>query len=116
MGLLCCCGMASQSETRGQVLAIIEAPPDTKAQYSEYSALPWEAMHADAKKWSNYLYSVIDEEAPDLINGATDEGTFCPAYSKLSRAEKIQFWGHFFSQISKHWSSKLFLMAISSAE
>ena len=96
--------MASQSETRGPVFAIEEAPPENKPQYANYSVLPWEAANAEARKWSNYLYSVIDEEGPDLLNGSTDEAVFCSGYAKRTRAEKIQFWGHFFTQIAKYES------------
>lgn len=100
------CAPSAQSEASAEEspsVEQIEAPP-SKPEYVPYGSLPWEEGKADRKAWSNYLFSLIDQEAPDLINGAQDMDLFCPKYSRLLRAEKVQFWAQLIVQLSKYES------------
>lgn len=103
LGLVLVSGCAKSTSSDGEATPSIDAPPVQK-EYLDYGSLPWESEKPVAKGWSNYLYSVIDKEAPDLINGTQDMDSFCPSYSKLLRAEKIHFWAQLIAQISKYES------------
>ncbi len=77
------------------------AVPAIEPGYSAYGSLIWENERPTSQSWSHYLFQVLDQEAPDLINGSQDMGSFCPNYRRLLRSEKILFWGHLISQIAK---------------
>lgn len=80
------------------------APPTQQENYDSYMALPWEKAAASNRSWSTYIYSVIDNETTNLINGTSDVTNFCPNYASLSRQQKVEFWGYLFAEVSYYES------------
>lgn len=63
--------------------------------------LLWESAHKDGIKWSQHVYKIINNETPDLVQGAQDITSFCPKYFHLTTEERINFWGLLISSIVK---------------
>ncbi len=99
------CGDSGRYSADSKPVMALEVPPTYDAEFEDYGKLPWEDVAKSASLWSNYLYSVIDKEAPDLIGGSEDIETFCPNYLKMNRKEKTQFWAQLLVQVSKHEST-----------
>jgi hypothetical protein len=90
--------------------------PEFSEEYADYPALPWEAEATTEEKseslkvpttqqrWTNFLYSHIDTEAPNLLEGASDMNKFCPRYDELSRPEKVMFWGKLIAEMTRYES------------
>jgi hypothetical protein len=79
--------------------------PGDYSQYDSYVPLAWEARSANTRAWSLYLFSVIDRQTPNLLNGTSDITQFCPKYSSLGRAQRIQFWAYLFSEVARYESA-----------
>jgi hypothetical protein len=95
----------------------VEIPtPDYMQEYGDYPALAWESKASQEEKnqslkeptyqqrWTNYLYYLIDQEAPNLIEGASDIANFCPRYKELERREKVSFWGALIAEMTRYES------------
>jgi hypothetical protein len=86
--------------------------PSPNQEPSEYSALPgytayplaWESQKNDGKDWTRFLFELIQQQAPELIQGAEDVTLFCPRYFTLTTNERINFWGLLVSGIVKYES------------
>jgi len=87
----------------------LENATPTPSQQEQGSVLPgytphpllWETQKAESKQWSEHVYNLIQQQAPDLIQGAEDITTFCPRYYSLTTNERINFWGLLISGIVK---------------
>lgn len=88
------------------------APPAPQEQGGDQEPLPtykayplaWESKHADGKNWTEFLFDLIQQQAPDLVQGADDITLFCPRYFQLNTNERINFWGLLVSGIVKYES------------
>lgn len=86
--------------------------PTNTSDSNEQSALPgykayplaWEAKQSDGKKWTEFVFDLIQQQAPELIQGAEDVTLFCPRYFSLTTNERINFWGLLISGIVKYES------------
>lgn len=74
----------------------------TKIDTTNFQALSWERKYRVAKEWSQMVYTVIQNEEPDMLNknSAKDAEFFCPTYRSLTRAQRLNFWGEFFSALT----------------
>lgn len=87
-----------------------DTPPAT-GNYDSYYPLSWEnpksnpKFAAAAASWSDYAFSIIQNETADqMLPGTTDVTQFCPKYYSLSTDLKINFWGALFAGISYYES------------
>jgi Transglycosylase SLT domain len=83
---------------------------DQKFQESELKAdingcypLAWEKNSAAKKAWSKMVYSVIENEEPQLLNDgqAKDIENYCPNYKNATNNQRLNFWGQLIAAISK---------------
>ncbi|MBS1970677.1 MAG: hypothetical protein JSU04_10235 [Bdellovibrionales bacterium] len=87
--------------------------PNPNQEPAKYNVLPgydayplaWESQKSDGKDWTNYLFELIQQQAPELIQGADDVTLFCPRYFSLTTNERVNFWGLLVSGIVKYESS-----------
>ncbi len=79
--------------------------PDNRVAdgYQAYPLL-WESVRTAGKDWSNYVFTLIQQQAPSLIQGADDIATFCPNYAHLTTNERVNLWGLLVSAITKYES------------
>lgn len=95
-----------------QEVASPTTPATAPAESEEQNVLPgykayplaWEAKKADGKKWSAFLYDMILQQTPELIQGADDITLFCPRYNTLTTNERVNLWGLLISGIVKYES------------
>jgi hypothetical protein len=67
--------------------------------------LAWEtAAKPERKNWSEFTLKIVSEEFAKL-DQVNDASLFCPQYSKLSKDEKINFWGMLIAEMALHESS-----------
>lgn len=66
----------------------------------------WESARSGAS-WTKMLVESLKEHGKGLlaITKLEDQSYFCPAYPKLSKAEREEFWVHLFNGIAKYESS-----------
>lgn len=76
---------------------------DSESPSAKYKLL-WEKERKDGAEWSQYVYSLI-ERNDILLSGVKDLENYCPRFPKLSKEEKINFWGLVISVIAKYESS-----------
>lgn len=67
--------------------------------------LLWESKKADGRDWTNYVFTLIHQQEPSLLQGAEDITTFCPGYYQLTTDERVNFWGLLVSGIVKYESN-----------
>ncbi len=63
---------------------------------------------AQAKQWTQFLYSTISREttlADKRASEVTDVDFYCPNFDNMSRKQKIVFWGQFMAAVSLKESS-----------
>jgi hypothetical protein len=77
--------------------------PGGGSSYKPYGLL-WESSRKEGKDWSNYLYKMIPQETPGLIQGADDMDTFCPQYQTLTTNERVNLWALLISAMTKYES------------
>jgi len=73
-----------------------------------YKPIPlmWEGKNKDGVLWSAFSFQVIGAEAAAvLLPGADDIREFCPNYSNMRDAQKVNFWAFLVSAITKHESA-----------
>ncbi|MES2855924.1 MAG: hypothetical protein V4692_08670, partial [Bdellovibrionota bacterium] len=70
---------------------------------SKFSAV-WDTQNVAAKMWTNYVRDAVQVYGPALMKGSTDIAKFCPAYSKLSTDDKLNFWAQLIAAMSKYES------------
>lgn len=79
------------------------------ADPNAYKPLPleWEASVAGSSLWSNYIYSFIKSEQPQLMgpNVADDVETFCPKFRTITDDQRVNFWGQLLAGMTKFESS-----------
>jgi hypothetical protein len=96
---------SSSSESPTPTPPVTPTPiPTPQQNYDSYMALPWESQDASNRSWSLYLFSVIDNQTTNLLNGTSDVTNFCPNYASLSRQHKVEFWATLFSEVSYYES------------
>lgn len=83
-------------------------PPDSQGSSSSpnFKAEPlvWEsASHPERSDWSKALHQIVRASFSEL-NRATDIATFCPKYSGLNDAQKINVWSNLFAATSYYES------------
>jgi hypothetical protein len=66
--------------------------------------LLWEATRKEGKKWTEYVFTLIHQQTPNLIQGAQDMDTFCPRYTFLTTDERVNLWGLLISAMVKYES------------
>lgn len=99
--LLIACAPARESAPQGSDGVITN--PETEVYRPE--PLLWEGKTSDGVLWSAYSYQLIGSQAaPDLLPGTRDIAKFCPSYSTLREAQKINFWAYLVSAISMYES------------
>lgn len=81
-------------------------PADGNNPSQGYKAYPllWESAHSQGRDWTAYLFDLIQQQTPDLVQGAEDVTQFCPRYYQLTTNERINFWGLLVSGIVKYES------------
>lgn len=67
--------------------------------------LLWESKKTDGRNWTDYVFTLIHQQEPSLLQGAEDITNFCPGYYKLNTNERINFWGLLVSGIVKYESN-----------
>lgn len=73
-----------------------------------YKPVPllWEGISKDGILWSAFSFQVIGAEAAAvLLPGSDDIRDFCPNYSNITDAQKVNFWAFLVSAIAKHETS-----------
>jgi len=81
-------------------LPVIEDHPPVPNPISLKLPLAWESTRFPERlSWSQHIFSVIEQYFNDL-DLVQDADYFCPNYYKLTRDERINFWGQLFSAIS----------------
>lgn len=84
-------------------------PPTTPPPPSSFKFQPlaWESRVSGSANWSNYIYTIIRSEEPQMLgqNVADDIETFCPQYRSLSDDQRLNFWGQLFAGMAKFESS-----------
>jgi hypothetical protein len=80
---------------------------EIKTDISQFEPVIWEKNNPSRKEWSKIIYSVIENEEPEMLgqNAIKDIHVFCPTFERLTDAERLSFWGHFFAALSSHESS-----------
>lgn len=81
-------------------------PGDSKIDTSDFLPLSWDKK-SGAKEWSKMIYTVIENEEPQMLNkkSADDIQFFCPTYYSLARGQRLNFWGEFFVALALPESS-----------
>jgi hypothetical protein len=87
-------------------------PPDSDSKEITGITVPdnrtypllWESVRTDGKKWSAHVFNLIQQQTPNLIQGAADMATFCPRYPQLTTIERVNFWGLLVSAMAKYES------------
>ncbi len=76
---------------------------EVKTDTTHFEHLAWETKKVEARDWSMMVYSVVENEEPQMLNddAAEDIKLFCPRYKSLSNAERLNFWGQFFSALAE---------------
>lgn len=62
---------------------------------------------AQSENYTQYAAFILDHFAPSMINGPhflTSGHPLCPKYNSLTRRERIEFWVHFVSAVTKYES------------
>lgn len=80
----------------------IEEYPMSKAPSWETGAPS--AWKAQSESYTQYAAFILDHFAPQMITGPhflTSSNSLCPKYNALTRAERIEFWVHFVSAVTK---------------
>ncbi|MBC7421130.1 MAG: hypothetical protein H7328_10415 [Bdellovibrio sp.] len=69
-------------------------------------SLVWEKTVPQSKLWSAYIYKVIKEEEPQLLNSdaALDTDLFCPRFKLMTADQRLNFWGQLFAGMAKYES------------
>jgi hypothetical protein len=60
-----------------------------------------------SENYTQYAAFILDHFAPNMINGPhflTSGHSLCPKYNSLNRRERIEFWVHFISAVTKYES------------
>ncbi len=76
---------------------------DVKADISQFEPVAWEKQNVSRREWSRMIYSVIENEQPEMLDDhvAKDIELFCPRYNSLTRDQRLNFWGQFFAALAK---------------
>lgn len=82
------------------------APPEVPEKPDpSFHPLLWEPVRREGRSWSDHVLELINQHAPNLLAGAEDIETFCPAYSGLDNSARANFWGLLISAIVKYESN-----------
>lgn len=71
----------------------------TETKPKEILPLSWEKEKPNRKKWSEYLYKVLEKNI-EILDMARDIEYFCPNYIYLEQPQRINVWGEIFSAMS----------------
>lgn len=97
---------SGSSDTENADQGINTPPPDENKNNFAYEALAWESKSkTDRKGWSDYAFQVIDTVTYDQMEQVTDAEIFCPNFARLSREQKINFWGQLIAGIAYYESA-----------
>ena len=66
--------------------------------------LLWTGRRAGVDEWTSHLVSEIEKRPTLLAVELVDAGEWCPNWSKLSRADRVQFFAHFIAGMTR-WES-----------
>lgn len=68
--------------------------------------LSWEKTITNSYVWSQYIYTVIKAEEPQMLNAdaALDTDLFCPRFKELTINQRLNFWGELFVGMAKYES------------
>jgi hypothetical protein len=64
----------------------------------------WEARRPEGRAWTDHSVNIVQEYGVDLMKGASDMDSFCPKFTNLADAEKVNFWIYLASAIIKYES------------
>jgi len=80
-------------------------PPIVEAGPKDVTPL-WEAKIRNSKEWSDYVYLKLDTLGKDLLDVVpADRSLFCPRYSKMSYAQRKQYWTFMISAMTRFESN-----------
>lgn len=80
-------------------------PADLQEPDFVFEALSWESVNPNNRKWSNYLFNVISDQELIKLDSAQDTHLFCPQYDRLTKLQKVNFWGALISGMTRYESS-----------
>ncbi len=82
-----------------------ENPPRDPQQQRFRIPLAWEKARPESKKWSEFVYMLLEKEIFVSYNKAKDASYFCARYPDLNRGQKIAFWAYLISTITYYESA-----------
>lgn len=86
--------------------ALAATPPkDQQEPEFVFEKLSWESANPNNKNWSNYLFNLVNDQEFLKLDSAQDTDLFCPQYSRLSKLQKVNFWGALISGMTFYESS-----------
>lgn len=75
------------------------APVESVPRLS-YGSLSWEKNHPERKAWSEFVFSIFENELFGAFDSAKDAKRICPKYAGLTRSQKILIWGELISAMA----------------
>jgi hypothetical protein len=84
----------------------VAASPAQDPQTTVMKVAPlWEKARAlDGKSWTNFAAALILAEGSNMLKGTADMTNFCPSYSSLDTADKLNVWVYLISAVTKYES------------
>ncbi len=82
---------------------------NSESQILDYQALPslaWENASKETRPWSLHIFQTLWENDSELLSqNPEDASEFCPTYGSLAKLQRLEFWAHLITAITKFESS-----------